>query len=62
MSKMDRLIEFTDGIIRVFCEQTNSTPTDDYVFIGEPGLFIPPHNEVHISCVFTWQRNHADRI
>ena len=42
-------------IIRVFPQRTSYTPTDDYVFIGEPpGLFIPPHEEVHISCLFTW--------
>lgn len=51
-----------EGIIRVFCEQTTHTPTDDYCFIGEPGLFIPPHKQVHISCVFTWQKPQAEYL
>ena len=44
-------------IIRVFPSRTSYTPTDDYVFIGyPPGLLIPPHDEVHVSCVFTWDK------
>ena len=44
-------------IIRVFPRKTSYTPDDDYVFIGEPpGLFVPDHDEVHISCVFTWDK------
>ena len=42
-------------IIRVFPQRTSYTPDDDMVFIGEPpGLFIPEHDEIHISCTFTW--------
>ena len=44
-------------IIRVFPRRTSYTPADDYVFIGyPPGLFIPQHDEIHISCTFTWDR------
>jgi len=43
------------SIIRVFPHRTSMTPDDDYVFIGEPpGLFIPPHDEIHVSCTFSW--------
>ena len=42
-------------ILRVFPHRTSYTPTDALAFAGEPlGLLIPPHDEVHISCVFTW--------
>lgn len=51
-----------NGIIRVFCEQTSNTPTDEYCWIGEPGLFIPEHKEVHISCVFTWDKPKAEYL
>jgi len=45
------------NIIRVFPQRTSFTPDDDMVFIGEPpGLFIPPHDEIHISCTFTWDK------
>lgn len=51
-----------NGIIRVFCHQTSNTPTDKYSFIGEPGLFIPEHKEVHVSCVFTWDKPKAEYL
>lgn len=44
-------------IIRAFPRRTSYTPDDDMVFVGyPPGLLIPPHDEVHISCVFTWDK------
>jgi hypothetical protein len=47
-------------IIRVFPRRTSYTPTDDYVRIGHPDMFdrdmLPPHDEIHISCAFTWDR------
>lgn len=51
-----------NGIIRVFPRQTNCTPIDDMVFFGEPGLFIPDHKEVHISCAFTWDKPQAKSL
>ena len=30
------------------------TPIDDYSFVGSPSLFIPEHDEIHISVAFTW--------
>lgn len=51
-------------IIRVFPERTSYTPEDDYVFIGMPpmGAFIPEHDEVHISCTFTWDREYCQEL
>ena len=54
--------ETVNGIIRAFCEQTSNTPRDEYCFIGEPGLFIPHHKEVHVSCVFTWDKPYAEHL
>ena len=45
------------NIIRVFPKRTKLTPDDDLVFVGmPPGLLLPPHDEVHVSCTFTWDK------
>ena len=49
-------------IIRVFPTKTNMVPCDDYVFFGVPGLFIPDHDEVHISTIFTWDKVRAVKL
>lgn len=49
-------------IIRVFPTQTSQTPLDDYTFFEEPGFFVPPHDEVHVSCVFTWDKPRAEQL
>ena len=49
-------------IIRVFPTRTSFTPVDDYAFYGNPTLFIPEHDEVHISTVFTWDIPKAKRL
>ena len=51
-------------IIRVFPKRTSYTPTDDYAFIGMPPMscFIPEHDEVHISCTFTWDMDEAENL
>lgn len=49
-------------IIRVFPERTSYTPDDDYVFIGMPPFIIPEHDEVHISCTFTWSKAYAEDL
>lgn len=46
----------------MFPERTSYTPTDDYVFIGMPPIFIPEHDEVHICCTFTWDRKYAENL
>lgn len=45
--------------IRVFPKRTSYTPEDEYVYIGRPDLFIPEHDEVHISCTFTWDKQYC---
>ena len=45
--------------IRVFPRKTNMTPIDEYAFIGMPTLFIPDHDEIHISVTFTWDIDKA---
>lgn len=48
-------------IIRVFPTQTSQTPLDDYTFFDGPEHFwIPEHDEVHVSCVFTWDKKRAE--
>ena len=48
-------------ILRVFPRKTNATPQDEYVAIGNPGLFIPDDiTEVHISVTFTWDLQFAE--
>lgn len=50
-------------IIRVFPKMTSYTPTDELAFIGmPPALFIPEHDEVHISCTFTWDMDDAEEL
>lgn len=49
-------------ILRVFPRRTKATPTDHMAFVGEPGLFLPPADEVHVSCTFTWDRKEARRL
>lgn len=49
-------------ILRVFPTQTNQTPLDDLCFFTEPGLFVPDHDEVHISCVFTWDQRRSEAL
>lgn len=44
-------------IIRVFPYKTSYTPEDEYVFIGMPPFLLPEHDEVHISCTFTWDKD-----
>lgn len=50
-------------IIRVFPTQTSQTPLDDYTFFDGPDhLWIPEHDEVHVSCVFTWDKPKAESL
>lgn len=46
-------------IVRVFPYKTSFTPDDEYVRIGFPDLIscqLPPHDEIHVSITFTWDR------
>lgn len=49
-------------ILRVFPRRTSDTPTDDMAFVGDPGLFRPPADEVHISVAFKWDAAEAVRL
>jgi hypothetical protein len=53
-----------NGIIRVFPRRTSYTPDDGYAFVGLPPApwFIPEHKEVHVSCVFTWDKSHCEEL
>lgn len=49
-------------ILRVFPRRTNCTPTDAMAFVGDPPLWRPEADEVHISLTFTWDRPEAYRL
>jgi len=49
-------------IIRVFPRRTKATPDDEMAFIGDPGLFVPPADEIHVSCAFTADLPEAERL
>jgi len=49
-------------IARVFPSKTKWTPDDDLAYFGEPGLFRPEVDEVHVSCTFTWNIEKARRL
>lgn len=38
------------------------TPQDDYAFVGDPPLFRPEADEVHISVTFTWDKKEGERL
>ena len=48
----------SNKIIRVFARKTSYTPDDEYCFFDVPPFpdLIPPHDEVHVSCTFTWDK------
>lgn len=50
------------AIIRVFPRRTKATPDDEYAFVGDPGLFVPPADEIHVSCAFTEDLPEAERL
>lgn len=47
-------------IARIFIRKNTYTPTDDLCFFREPGLLVPEVDEVHISCLFTWDKPRAE--
>ncbi len=48
-------------ILRVFPQRTSYTPDDDMALIGAPPFdyMIPQHDEVHISCIFSWDKKYC---
>ncbi len=55
-------VEDMKKILRVFPRRTSYTPDDELVCIGLPELFIPEHDEIHISCTFTWDRIYCEEL
>ena len=51
-------------IIRVFPRKTSYTPEDEYCFFDFPPIpeMIPEHDEIHVSCTFTWDRPMAREL
>ena len=49
-------------IVRVFPRKTSMTPTDGLAFVGDPPLWRPEADEVHISVTFTWDIKEGDRL
>lgn len=51
-------------ILRVFPRRTSFTPEDDLAFVGMPPLpsFIPEHDEIHVSCTFTWDKKQCEEL
>lgn len=52
------------NILRVFPRRNSYTPTDAHAFYGLPPLpqLIPEHDEIHISCVFTWDKDECEEL
>jgi len=57
------------GVLRVFPRRTAYTPAGGLVAVGEPDLFlaerrreISPVDEIHVSCVFTWDRERCEQL
>ena len=49
-------------ILRVFPRRTTATPTDNRAFVGNPPMFWPDADEVHVSVTFTWDRAEGERL
>lgn len=49
-------------VIRVFPRHTTYTPTDGLAFVGDPPLWRPEADEVHISVTFSWDVAEGERL
>lgn len=49
-------------LLRVFPRRTAMTPRDAMAFVGDPPLFRPGANEVHVSVTFTWDIDEGYRL
>ncbi len=49
-------------ILRVFPRRTSITPTDTLAFVGDPPLWRPEADEVHVSVTFTWDVEEGHRL
>ena len=50
------------SILRVFPRRTSHTPDDDMAFVGDPPLWRPEADEVHVSVTFTWDIAEGQRL
>ena len=50
------------SFLRVFPRRTTATPTDDRAFIGNPPMFWPEADEVHVSVTFSWDKAEGERL
>ena len=58
----DTMRDTTMRILRVFPKRTSMTPKDSYAFVGDPPLWRPPADEVHVSVTFSWDIKEAHRL
>lgn len=49
-------------IIRVFPRETSLTPCDPMAFVGDPQLWRPEADEIHVSVTFTWDMEEGRRL
>lgn len=49
-------------IARVFPRRTKATPIDELSFCGQPEIFLPKIDEVHISVTFTYDLAKAEKL
>lgn len=49
-------------IARVFPTRTSYSPTDADAYFAAPTWFTPMYDEVHVSCVFTWDKKKAEAL
>ena len=49
-------------ILRIFPRRTKATPDDPMVIIGDPPLFRPDADEVHVSVTFTYDCKEGERL
>jgi len=49
-------------VLRVFPHRTAMTPNDEMSFIGDPPLWRPEADEVHVSVTFTWDVDRAKAL
>jgi hypothetical protein len=64
---MDKLAEIKERVERAIEDLENVGrsgyyPFDDMAFYDVPGMFIPDHDEVHVCCVFTWDKERAEEL
>lgn len=49
-------------ILRIFPRKTALTPDDPMAIVGDPPLWRPVTDEVHVSVTFTWDRAEGQRL